>query len=137
MVVIAIAKATAVVVMKETITKVKETINNSKIGTRTVVLANAMAPIVDTTAIKGMEVMISEAGKDVTITKAASSKDLIRDPKKETILVMALTLLVATTVADNLNEALQEDRLEVEPAMPPTRIATPLPTRTNRRLQPV
>ena len=140
-VVIAIVKAT-VVVMKETITKVKETTNNSKIGTRTVAvaLANAMVLIVDTTtATKAMEVLSNEAGKDVTITKAASSnsKDLIHDPIEETMLVMALTLIVATTVADNLNEALLEVRLEVEPEIPRMRIATPLPTRTNRRLQPV
>jgi len=140
-VVIAIVKAT-VVVMKETITKVKETTNNSKIGTRTVAvaLANAMVLIVDTTtATKAMEVLSNEAGKDETITKAASSnsKDLIRDPIEETMLVMALTLLVATTVADNLNAALPEVRLEVEPEIPRMRIATPLPIRTNRRLQPV
>jgi len=140
-VVIAIVKAT-VVVMKETITKVKETTNNSKIGTRTVAvaLANAMVLIVDTTtATKVMEVLSNEAGKDETITKAASSnsKDLIRDPIEETMLVMALTLLVATTVADNLNAALPEVRLEVEPEIPRMRIATPLPIRTNRRLQPV
>ena len=101
-----------------------------------VALASAMVLIVDTTtATKVMEAVISEVVKDVTITKVTSiSKDLIHDPIEEIMLVMVLTSLAATTtVADNLNEEHQEVRLEVEPEMPRMRIATPLPTRTNRR----